>query len=407
MRDKLKITDTKGALMKSLLCIIVWYTDVIQMRYFEISNFLLFLGVLLAAILFLDYYSNRSYWKKVEPKWLLIMLGYILLTGLFGFFVSPRLSSHVSMTTTILEYYIIMFALCYYSITRENVDFFIWNYLIMYTFMTIVFIVSPQVSTQDLTFRYSFSATLNTNNFAIFLSVGIWSTLYMVSKRKIPKFMATGIVILMFYSILKTGSRKGFIVAAICIVAWYAMCYLPQKNNQNITMQIFKVLISIVVITFGYQIMSSIYQSSAVSTRMEFIFTDASSVERLNLYDLGWQYFKNSPVFGYGFGGFEILHGSTYSHSTLIEVSVSSGVFLSILYLGGYFNIWKNIRYCRNNAKMNGDSTLLLELNQALILFFMLLFNTIGISHIHYLGSFMCFGIIVSIYTIYRVKFMD
>jgi len=99
-------------------------------------------------------------------------------------------------------------------------------------------------------------------------------------------------------------------------------------------------------------------------TRPEFLtdnpFTLASNLDRLYLFEHGWDIVKNNPVFGIGPGGFKKLEIGLYttevsSHNILLETALESGIIATILLIAILFypvvKALQSIRYEKFKAQ--------------------------------------------------------
>lgn len=399
--SKLIIKDVKGKIIAFMICAIIWYSDIIQYRFKVINNMLLILGVLLVGAIALDMTSRRLKKMRYLSKDVWLLGFYLVATFLLGMLVAPVLSAHISHGISAFEFYIVLLSVCYYAITRRNITFLAWNYVLMFTFAAILFLVSPQAIQEGSDIRYSLSKSMNSNIFAMGMTLAIWSALYLVSLNKLPFLMGIGYTFVLLYAIMLTASRKGLIGAVLVVGLWILMCYLPLQRRKRLQTSLVRYSVVALGVFCAALILLPYYQSSYLSERMKGLvqLSDQSTLNRLTMYVNGFNHLMDSPLLGYGFWGYANFHLS-YSHATIIEVPVSSGVVLSIVYFSTYvitaLQLWKN-RKGRNVPDADLVYISKVENRSAMVLFALLVFYTISIIHIYQLPSFIAFAMIYSI----------
>ncbi len=394
---KLEIRVSYGGLLKLFLFGIIWYVE-FCVRYFQYPNVLLVLGIALAGFLLLDYCSGGQ--RRIERmpsavRWLMI---YEVYTILFGAVVAPNISAHVNQSIVMIEYTLPFLAIVYYAKTRNNPDFIIWNFAILYTIMCLIFLYRPIYYRNEAFYgRYSFAAGMNPNNFGMCMATGAWSVLYLASKKKIPLVGALIVVALQVYSIFLSGSRKGIIGILLIIALWIFLCYIPNTDAKKWYVKIAKIGFCIIVVCIAFVILAPYYLESNLAKRMGDLIGEASGGARNEMYVRGLEYLKNSPVFGYGLQGFRYFYGG-YSHATIVEVPVTGGIIGTVLYLCFYINIFKELckKVSKNFKQSNED---FVQKRMGLVLFASLMFYSIAMIHIYELSSYIYFATIVAAYS--------
>ena len=399
--SRLMIKDIKGKFIATMICAIIWYCEIIQYRFVVIRNMLLVLGVLMVFAIALDLSKRKIAKLRYLSKDVWLLGAYLGGTFLAGMLVAPVLSEHISHGISALEYYIVLLGICYYAITRKNVTFLAWNYVIMYAFAVILFLSSPQAIQEGGELRYSLSASMNSNIFAMSLTISIWAALYLVSLNKLHVIVGAVYSFAALYAIMMTASRKGLIGAILVVGLWVIMCYLPLQQRKRLQTSLVKYTVIAIGIMMAALILLPYYQSSYLFERMLGLvnLSDQSTINRLQMYVNGWGHLMDSPLLGYGFWGYSNFHFA-YSHATIVEVPVSSGVFLSIVYFSTYIitaqQLWK-----RRKGRNIPDSRLVyiskVDNRVAMVLFALLLFYAFSLIHIYQLTSFVAFALVYSI----------
>lgn len=397
-----KNVDIYGFLIKVMICAIMWYKEVIQYKFYTGEYVFIILGVVLASLVVIDYSKNLKRHIFRFPKALLYIISYIIFTFLFGTVTTPNAFYHNRYGIIMMGFALVMIFVYYYCITRRSYEFIIWNYLAIYIFMLIVFFAYPETVRSGGGIRYSFSKSLNPNSFAVGLSTGTWAILYFISQRKIKLLIGFPICGFMIYAIFLSGSRKGLIGTVLCIALWFVSYYIPLRGNNGILNVFIKIVVVITIIFAMILILLPYFSDSIISTRMQNIFKDDSYISRIQMYKYGIQLLKKSPLFGYGFWGFAIFYG-VYSHSTIIECIVSSGIPISLIYFASYIEIFKNLFALDRLYKKKWNKNLII-IRHFLILFFMMVLYTVCVIHFYDLCYFINCGMITALYTLKKKK---
>lgn len=388
----IQLRDLNGKAMGFLIISILWYANVIQQRFAEIPGFFLVLGALLVMTVIFD----KSERPKTPTPYIQISI-YILGTFVLGFVNAPNITAHLSLGMTIIEFDITMYCIIYFCVTRKNISFLIWNYVVMYLFISVLFIRSPAVfSESNSTIRYSFSDKMNPNALSMGLSIGCWAVLYLVMKRQIHILPAMLICSLFLYGSFLTGSRKGTLGFVICVVLWLLLCYFPLSKENGVNNSFLKFLLIFVIgFVLAQVLVPYFFQSSAYSRFLNF--NDQGNTVRLDLYHTGIRYILANPLFGYGFNGFSSMCG-VMSHSTLIEIPVSGGILLALIYFSSYISIFSYLFKIDNRCRsLINNYSFLFPVRMMIVLLVLLSFYSISVVHTNLLSSYYSFAIIISL----------
>lgn len=175
----------------------------------------------------------------------------------------------------------------------------------------------------------------NLNSIGFYLSTWLASVLTLISFLRHPsKWVLLILGFIALGSVALTGSRG----AMVCVYL-EAVCFLffiLGKKKWWISL-----LIVIVVTAGGIITLSFIPSISLMDRFKEALSTifggskyDASTALRIEMIGDGLSLFKDNAIFGYGLGGFAANTSyGTYSHATLIELLVSTGLFGTTLFL--------------------------------------------------------------------------
>lgn len=140
------------------------------------------------------------------------------------------------------------------------------------------------------------------------------------------------------FCILATGVRKSFIVVIIGMIVIFLL-KKPKKVLKNI------LLIFLIGITTYYLLMRIPLFYTMIGSRMEGLFelfstgttTEESATTRVRLMQLGMEYFREKPFFGYGINNFKSVASSQYyTHSNFVEILFSGGIIGFIIFYSRY-----------------------------------------------------------------------
>lgn len=352
---------------------------------------MLILGFFVVATFILIYMSEPFIINEVftqESCWMLAFMVYLLP---LGWITSPATNAHLTQWMTSMEYLLIMIVISS-LVMFSGTESFHLLLLLTAIFLAVVLLMNPM--SYKGTDRYSISDDVNPNSLGIAFASGTWGVLYFQQKKKCPLVVAAGVIILLCYSIIITGSRKGLIAAGIVVVLWTLFCYLPQVKNSNNPWKPLILVFSITVFLALLVVLSRLYADSDMAARMDDLERETTTGSRASLYRTGWDLFQRHPLLGMGFQSFKYYDGF-YSHATIVEVPVSGGIVGSLLYFAAYLvSIRKCViiyRQCRYKMELIVEKT---EIKMLLILWIAMLFYCSCIIHPYQFDSYYIFGII-------------
>lgn len=394
--ERYNLTNTKHhtSYLQNICFCLIWvtviYSSIIQYKYFEIQNGMLILGVLI-LIMYLLYingqpFSLDSLFSR-EITWMIVYMGYSFISGIVS---SPKVNNHISQWVTSIEY---LFIMCIIAslLKKSGSDTFHYLLVIVAIILSVLIIYEPVLYT---TGRYSISSKLNPNGLGMYFTAGIWSSLYLQYKRKIPLICTFGIIALMEYALINTGSRKALIGSVIVILGWFFICFFPGLKRFSLGKRIAYTLLIVVLASLLVLFFLFYYHQSIISDRMKSIQTEATEGERYQLYQLGWSLFLQQPLIGYGFNGFLYFRGE-HSHATFVEVPVSGGILGVALYVVPYiYSINRSIKLLKNSKKSTELMTERGEVKMLLVLWAVMIFYCSCVIHPYQFLSYILFGLI-------------
>lgn len=167
-------------------------------------------------------------------------------------------------------------------------------------------------------------------------------------------------------------SRKSIIMLVLGIVA---VIILKNINNKNWIISTFKTIISLFILFYVIKHLLSLEIFSGLNYRLASLFSgftaegmsaNSSTATRFNYIDIGFQYFLDRPLFGYGFASSSTIllsetSDSTYFHNNFIELLVNGGVVgFSLYYFNYLYLIYNLIKYRKHSVKQTGICLIIL-----------------------------------------------
>lgn len=186
---------------------------------------------------------------------------------------------------------------------------------------------------------------INSNMLAMLCVYGFGLSRYLRKVGKISQLSSWGRIGFYILVILLTGSRKGLLMIFISLMV---IQFMQEKGKllQNLV-----VVVGTVAIVFVL-IMNVPALYNIIGVRVENMFlalsggnsTEASLNDRKQLVEMGWEYIKEKPWFGYGYDCFKMVSGigakgyvkpgavGYYSHNNYIELLFGGGIIGFALY---------------------------------------------------------------------------
>ncbi len=374
----------------AMVWITAFYSSIIQQKIVAIPYAMLMLGVATLLMFILSHIEHGFDILSVftdETSILLFFMAYMLI---FGSIFSVDLSAHLSQWVTCLEYMFLSIVIS--SMIKESgTETYQVLLLIQAIALAVVFLISPVYYGGQ---RYSISLTMNPNGLGMGLAAGIWSTLYHQQKKKVSLILSFLLIGLFVYCIFLTGSRKALIASAITIVLWVAFCFFPSLKEQEQHSAFISAVIIVILIVLAWRAFSVLYSGSMIADRMGKLLYETTEGNRSDMYRAGFNMLKSNPLFGLGFQGFKHEYGF-YSHATLVEIPVSSGIIGSIIYFAVYFvsirKTWRLYRLTKGISELASEHA---KIRMIMVLWAVMLFYTTCIIHQYQFDSFIIFGII-------------
>ncbi|MCK4441554.1 MAG: O-antigen ligase family protein, partial [Sulfurovaceae bacterium] len=190
----------------------------------------------------------------------------------------------------------------------------------------------------------------NSNKLSKTMLLGIFASLVLLSKSKIPnwfRLLNQINIILSFYIIILTVSKKAMMLAPIMILLSFSVKDIKIKN-----ILIYITLIFIIIkllLTYGdMEQFNTLYE--LIEKRFSGMFNmmkgkggDASSMERIYLVKEGLKIFENNPIFGIGLNNSRYLLVK-YTHNNYLELLIGTGIIGTTLFYSIYIVTFQKIK---------------------------------------------------------------
>lgn len=247
---------------------------------------------------------------------------YSLISGLL---VAKNFAWFTSSMMTYFAFALACFCIHYISHTTGSFDWVMGCINISATLCAIYTLVAGVDYKTEVIVR-TMSAENNPHTLGLMMTFGIFTIV--VDQKKVEKRFWLNLIFLALYLIviLLCGSRKTLIVSCILIVIWVVNILKTERNVAGRKISLYLGLIA--VIAFGIYYVKTYYMASTSFERLMMLKdTSGAANTRWELYLEAFEFWKQSPLLGIGFGQFQILsrHGY-YSHSSYAEILSCTGL---------------------------------------------------------------------------------
>lgn len=189
-------------------------------------------------------------------------------------------------------------------------------------------------------------------------------------------------VLLLSYSVLKTGSRAGLFSGALAM----AVCIWEFGiRGRYRFLLVFGVVGLFLVALFGGQ---SVQRIRAISNQQEDATAYASAQARREMLSKSLEYTLRYPLFGIGTGNFPVVSGTWHvTHNSYAQVSTEAGLPALFLYLLILWQTLSNLRKVKRYRMISSEHALWAKALQASLLAFLVdsLFGSFAFDYFPYL----------------------
>lgn len=158
---------------------------------------------------------------------------------------------------------------------------------------------------------------------------------YLVRSKKKTAFILLYLVYIYMGLVLKS---KSALLAMVFGGAFYMYIYFKGANK----IKYFYFIIAAIVSSFIFLSYRGFFGDAFIRITNMFDMlvsgdasADMSTFERAHLIQLGWEYFTQNPIFGFGIGTCKALTGGTYFHNNYVQLLAETGLPGFLLYYLG------------------------------------------------------------------------
>ena len=357
-------------------------------------------AALLGVVYFFHAVKNRERIIHISSVHIVFLLwiGLAVASGLLT--VSP--TANLKRGWTVIQVFMVSLVLYSAILNTRSYKWFAWAFVVATIISSagVDFGLFPKIGFSDYPYASSrFSATMGNANvfgYVCVVSIAFMVYLWRTHKGYLIKFILCALFVYLAAKIIDTGSRKAIFGLLGVMLAGY-LASVASAKGLGIRKQITVVLVGAIAISAIGGIFFSYVLKSEYAYRIRNVdrFVKGKNLEkgeqslshRETLYKTGLRLFYQNPAFGKGLASFaESKMGAhrwgtigVYSHSNIIEILVSSGIFGFTLYYSMFLIILtKLIFYARRSKAIRNDPIFLFI---AIVLPFSIFFDFFAITY--------------------------
>ena len=335
---------------------------------------ILWYGISIITIGFLAYIISAKYMHKslgIYAIWAGAFFAYSFLSGLWAADVSKVLDT----SKTLFLIFLVNILLSFVIETKEDVrNILLANFLalVLYLIYVLLNVDLSQLGEDRLGVDF-LGSMWNANDVGMKLCVGFTIALYFAFDQKhiVWKLILFAIGLLFAGVGLFTGSRKVFLML-IGIAVLFMFLY---SKHKFIGMAI--AIASAIAFYFAVMEIEPLYNvlGQRIENMLEGVFGGGTTEGSFNLREemirLGFAWFLERPLFGYGMSNYSVLYEietgwSTYSHNNFIEILINGGIVGFILYYFIYAYVFVKL-FKAAFVKRDSTAIILFTINLVLI----------------------------------------
>lgn len=325
----MKALVAKGSVLLFLLYT-MWYKE-------AFGDFLpaLYGGAALVVITTLLYVDHKPLKAIIPPNGIIWGIGFGIYSLVSGMVVASNRELLVSSIVTYIAFMLICWCICIICRGEKDIQWLlkcittVCYVCAVYT----VFYGKPSDGSINGMYAISMGPENNPNTLGIFMVYGVFSVLYDKKSKLGELVLSLGSVLLFFYVIILTCSRKALACGGLLCFVWLAVFVSDTHNLSNKKEKKIKYGVLVAVLAVGITYFIKEYVNTASFAKIQRLGSDGSSLKRMELYREAVDFFRSSKLFGVGFNQFRLLSSfKTYAHSTYAEVLADGGIFGCIVY---------------------------------------------------------------------------
>ncbi|MGN7482841.1 O-antigen ligase family protein [Priestia megaterium] len=372
--------------------LIILYYGWFQVVFFQVPNGLLILGSGMIFCIILDALMTKRNLLDYITKEIFLWFIFALTSFLFGIFLVENKGSLFSSILTFSQFLFLIYGIVYISKRKGTINFFVNIFII---FAVICAFTTVTLGVEVGQGRISMGTRANPNSVGITMALGVVFILYRLDFRRFMYSTASlGIVGLLTYATLLTGSRKSLIAIILILIYWCLFVIVNDLKSLDIFTKLKIIfLLTIVSIAF-YYIIYPLFKDSVIFSRLLTLF-EAGDETREGMYSEALKFFQDSPIVGIGFNNYRNLSFfGKYSHSTYAEALACTGIIGTILYFVPYLLLL--YKYIKLSFLYNIGYSVMKQSRVMLGAFISLLFLGVGVIHFYEMTSSIAFGMLIA-----------
>ena len=324
---KIKLNDIINLIM--FLYILSLYIFTYQEGLNNVSNAI---GLLLMGLIWLDRLFLR---KRIIINSFLVVYSIFIIFSLFSVLYAIDSSVASIKVRTLILLFVLMLSLINYIDTLDKLHKFMKHFAYSGFFTSAYVLFNADYA--NIT-RFG-SELGNVNAIGMILGISSVFCFYFMLEKKEIKF--TPMLIINIIVIFLTGSRKSLLfIVFILIVLIFSK--REKKLENNVKVFIWGAILVLIILYVIYNV-PIFYQiiGRRMENMLDFAFGEGTKEGSMNMrfqmIQLGWDWFKERPLTGYGIDNYRLLLGEeigrvTYAHNNIIELLVGMGMFGTITY---------------------------------------------------------------------------
>lgn len=368
-------------LQKDNYLMLVLFLYVFLVSIFNFSAVYLVGVILLCGIIFLNCAKKHKIIWNVYLTGQVVFIIYELIFILLGYSVDSKIS--YSVLTTVFMNFIISIAITNCFSSREKVFEFLKGFSVISLITLLLIIIITKGQGQDGRLAHNMPRPFSDTGFTA-IEVGmiaVWgsiSALYLYYKSKERKYLF--FQVLYWIVIIWSGSRDCFAFGAVAIVLLYFFSgekkYLIERIKKGFIICLIGIIaiISMLKVPKIYNVIGYRFIGFINKTETSANSRDTMKITAENL-------IENNYVLGYGLSTFQTFNGSfgTWAHNNYLELMVSGGIILTVIYYIPIIIIFYKIM-----KKKNKDMT---DLVAIVLIILRLLHDIVGVTYLSRMGN--------------------
>lgn len=299
---------------------VLWFKEV-----WGDKSILLYGTVFLAtACVLLDMVSSDKPFSECVNPFIWVLLGYGLYSLLVGCLISKDFDWMLNSVITFFCYTVVCLDVSYISYAEKDIKWL----------MNLLLLVAALCAFQTTFFGQPYdngiivttmSGHNNPNNLALVLMIGIYATLYCENRTKKHNVLNLLLSLWFMYVIAISGSRKCMLAGGALLI--YRFITFVRTEKKLTGKKLFLIIAAVVFFFAAAYYVLHFFVNTDQFKRLTSLFEEGGDVKRVTLYKDAVVFWKSSPVFGIGYGQYQIYSRyQGYSHSTYAEILSCGGL---------------------------------------------------------------------------------